>query len=88
MSIKSILQRLKNVLCFRSRNAQFVGKIKFFDRKKGFGFIISDQHEYFFHAASTKSGDYKALQDGVMVRFNLIAGKKGPQADNVEIVKG
>jgi CspA family cold shock protein len=62
------------------------GEIKFFDRKKRFGFIIADQHEYFFHAAAIRGGDYRHLQDGVQVTFVLSQGRKGPQADDVMIV--
>lgn len=61
------------------------GTIKFFDRKKRFGFIIAGNHEYFFHASSAKSEDIKRLKDGARVNFILIQGKKGPQADRIEI---
>ena len=63
------------------------GSIKFFDRKKRFGFIISGDNEYFFHAAGTRPKDFKALQDGVGVSFQLIKGKKGLQADHIEILR-
>lgn len=61
------------------------GTIKFFDRKKRFGFIIAGQKEYFFHASAAKPEDIKRLRDGANVRFMLIQGKKGPQADAIEI---
>lgn len=63
------------------------GAIKFFDRKKRFGFIISGKDEYFFHAAATKPRDFRALQDGRKVTFVIVQGKKGPQADKIEIVR-
>lgn len=87
MSIKNILQRLKQFFFGPSRKTKLLGTIKFFDRKKRFGFIVADKNEYFFHAAATKPDDFKALQDGVKVRFNVVIGKKGPQADHVEIVR-
>ena len=68
-------------------DARIQGTIKFFDRKKRFGFIIAGDHEYFFHAAGTRPKDFKALQDGVAVSFQLIKGKKGLQADHIEIVR-
>lgn len=86
MSIASIIYRLKQLFSGSCCNKQRLGTIKFFDRKKRFGFIVSDKNEYFFHAAATKPDDFKALQDGVTVRFNVVPGKKGPQADRVEIV--
>lgn len=86
MSIKKIIQKLKHIFCPKIAKRKLSGTIKFFDRKKRFGFIVANDNEYFFHAAATKPTDFKALQDGVAVRFNLIQGKKGPQADNIEII--
>jgi CspA family cold shock protein len=86
MSIKSIIHRLKRLFCGACGSTKLSGTIKFFDRKKRFGFIIANNQEYFFHAAATNPGDFKSLQDGVAVRFDVVDGKKGPQADNIEIV--
>lgn len=86
MSIKKIIQKLKQLFSPSHGKAKLSGTIKFFDRKKRFGFIVANDNEYFFHAAATKPSDFKALQDGVAVRFNVVQGKKGPQADNIEIV--
>ena len=87
MSIKNIIQTLKRVFQGASQNTSVSGTIKFFDRKKRFGFIVAGTQEYFFHAAATRPADFKLLQDGVAVKFNIIQGKKGPQADKVEIVQ-
>ena len=86
MSIKNVIGAIKALFVGANKGKRLSGTIKFFDRKKRFGFIIAGKQEYFFHAAATKPSDFKALQDGVSVRFNLIEGKKGPQADNIEIV--
>ncbi len=87
MIIKHVIQRLKQFFLGLCRKTKLSGTIKFFDRKKRFGFIVADKNEYFFHAAATNPNDFKALQDGVKVKFNVVQGKKGPQADNVEIVR-
>ncbi|MCR9191397.1 MAG: cold shock domain-containing protein [Gammaproteobacteria bacterium] len=87
MSIKSIVQWVKNLFCPASSGARQSGTIKFFDRKKRFGFIIANDNEYFFHVAATRPRDFKGLQDGVAVTFVVIKGKKGPQADQIEIVR-
>ena len=86
MSIKKIVQTLKLIFLGSRQGTKISGTIKFFDRKKRFGFIVAGKQEYFFHAAATNPTDFKSLQDGVAVRFNIIQGKKGPQADNIEIV--
>ena len=87
MSIKNVVQRLKQIFSGSCGKGKLSGTIKFFDRKKRFGFIVSDKNEYFFHAAATQPDDFKSLQDGVKVRFIVVTGKKGPQADNIDIVR-
>lgn len=87
MLIKRIKNWLKKLFAQTSSEARHSGVIKFFDRKKRFGFIIAQDHEYFFHVAATRPRDFKALQDGVPVTFVVIKGKKGPQADRIEIVR-
>ena len=86
MSIKSIVQTIKRIFCGSSPSKSMTGTIKFFDRKKRFGFIVSGKEEFFFHAAATKPADFKSLQDGVAVKFVVIQGKKGPQADKIELI--
>lgn len=87
MNIKSIIQKLKHIFCGSKQQTALTGTIKFFDRKKRFGFIVSGKNEYFFHAAATKPADFKSLQDGVAVRFKVVQGKKGPQADKIELMR-
>ena len=86
MSIKNIINAFKRLFSGTSNTDKRSGSIKFFDRKKRFGFIVSGKDEYFFHAAATRPGDFKSLADGVGVTFNVVQGKKGPQADNIEII--
>ena len=87
MSITNVIQRIKQFFSGSCGKGKLSGTIKFFDRKKRFGFIVSGKNEYFFHAAATQPVDFKGLQDGVKVRFNVVTGKKGPQADHVEIIR-
>jgi CspA family cold shock protein len=85
MSIKSIAQAICRLFSCRHKQKQ-QGTIKFFDRKKRFGFIVADKQEYFFHATSAKPQDFKLLRDGVHVLFVITQGKKGPQADKIELI--
>ena len=87
MCIKRIKKWFTNLFSTGPSETRHSGVIKFFDRKKRFGFIIAKDHEYFFHVAATRPRDFKGLQDGVAVTFVVIKGKKGPQADRIEIVK-
>ncbi|MFZ4076965.1 MAG: cold-shock protein [Legionellaceae bacterium] len=86
MSIKTILQSFFRLFSCKKSYAKEEGVIKFFDRKKRFGFIVAGKNEYFFHATAAKPQDFKALRDGAFVRFAVIQGKKGPQADHIEMM--
>lgn len=81
--IKKLLAKI-----FRSTSTSHskqAGTIKFYDRKKRFGFIVSGKQEYFFHASAAKPQDVRRLRDGAAVTFMLTQGKKGLQADGIEI---
>jgi CspA family cold shock protein len=81
-----LIRLIKKMFMRSKRCAKQSGIIKFFDRKKRFGFIVSGKNEYFFHATSTRTNDFRALKDGASVTFQIIQGKKGAQADNVEVI--
>ena len=51
MSISRLLKKIKSWFSPKKRQQ---GTIKFFDRKKRFGFIIASENEYFFHAAAIR----------------------------------
>ncbi len=58
------------------------GKVKFFNRMKGFGFISGeDSKEYFVHESGIKEG--KSLDENDEVTFDVEAGDRGPKAVNV-----
>ena len=62
-----------------------IGKVKWFNTKKGFGFIRKEDSELdiFVHYTSITGDGYKALQEGEDVQFELVEGPKGLQAQNV-----
>jgi CspA family cold shock protein len=66
------------------------GKVKWFDPKKGFGFIIRDdgQDEIFVHCSAILFGLSKELKAGDPVEFEVAAGTRGPKAVNVRLVGG
>lgn len=64
------------------------GKVKWFDNKKGFGFIAQDTgKDVFVHHSSILGAGYKTLIEGEMVVFDAIASDKGLKAQNVQRAK-
>lgn len=63
------------------------GVVKWFNSKKGYGFITDEEGKDVFVHYSKISGDgYKTLDEGQNVMFDLEDGEKGKQAANVSIV--
>lgn len=84
-TIQTFFKKLCGTFSCSKNNAQARGVIKFFDKKKKFGFIVADGKDYFFNATASNNANFNALKDGVAVKFDIIQGKKGLQAKNVEL---
>ena len=63
------------------------GTVKWFNEKKGFGFLErEDGDDVFVHYSSIQSEGFKNLTEGQAVEFEVQDGPKGPQAVNVTVV--
>jgi cold shock protein len=63
------------------------GTVKWFDGKKGFGFIEQeDGTDVFVHFSGISGAGFKTLHEGDKVSFSVEQGKKGPSAVNVTTV--
>lgn len=66
------------------RWAMLCGTVKWFDSKKGFGFIVnSDGKDVFVHFSSIEGDGFRALKDGETVEYEQIEGNKGLMAKSV-----
>ena len=64
------------------------GKVKWFDSKKGYGFIMSENgKEIFVHFSGLAAKGFKSLHEGQTVEFEVANGAKGEQAVNVTVVE-
>jgi CspA family cold shock protein len=62
-----------------------VGTVKWFDSKKGFGFILGEEGEDIFVHFSVIQGDgFRSLKDGESVEYEVERGQKGLLAKNVK----
>ena len=60
------------------------GKVKWFSDSKGYGFISQDEGpDVFVHHSTIEGEGFRTLEEGQEVEFEVVEGKKGPQAQNV-----
>ena len=61
-----------------------IGKVKWFSNQKGYGFIqTSEGEDIFVHFSAIQAEGFKTLGQGQEVEFEISAGPKGPQTENV-----
>lgn len=64
------------------------GVVKWFNVKKGFGFITWDEGEdVFVHFRSIRGQGHRSLNEGQRVKFTVVRGEKGPQAEDVSAIR-
>ncbi len=63
------------------------GTVKWFNDKKGFGFIEQEEGpDVFVHHSGINSSGFRTLNEGDQVSFDIEDGPKGPAAVNVMVV--
>ncbi len=61
-----------------------LGKVKWFNAEKGYGFIErEDGGDVFVHFSAIQEEGFKSLEEGQSVEFDIVEGERGPQASNV-----
>lgn len=65
------------------------GRVKWYDKKKGYGFILSDDNsDVFVHYTDFSNSSLRSLNDGEEVVFDIVPGEKGLRAHNVALKSG
>lgn len=68
--------------------AQYEGAVRWFNNAKGYGFLGRENGpDVFVHYTAIQSEGYKSLKEGEPVKYDVIEGEKGPQADHVKRIK-
>lgn len=63
-----------------------VGKVKWFNAEKGFGFITSEEgKDIFVHFSAIQADGYKTLEEGQTVDYDVVETDRGLQAQNVVV---
>ncbi len=63
------------------------GKVKWFNERKGFGFIEKEEGgDVFVHFSAIQASGFKTLNEGQLVSFDVVLRKKGQEAENVKPV--
>lgn len=62
-----------------------IGRVKWFNSVKGYGFLGRDDgQDVFVHYSAILGEGYRTLTEGDVVEFEIVQGPKGPQAANVQ----
>ncbi len=64
------------------------GTVKWFNDKKGFGFIApsNGDKDVFVHFSEIQMDGYRSLQEGQLVEFEIVQEARGPKARNVRLI--
>ena len=84
---------LKDISLWFSSRVRKQGRVKWFNKRRGFGFIVDvddDTKEYFCHhsAVNPNTNCWRILHEGEYVEFDLENGKQGEQCVNVTGLRG
>lgn len=70
------------------KTGKYIGRVKWYNARKGYGFIIRGAGEEIFFHKSGSVGDPTNLEDGEWVLYDVEDTKKGPEATDVEHYDG
>jgi CspA family cold shock protein len=82
-----MIQELVSTIKRKGKKVMARGTVKWFNEKKGYGFISQeDGTDVFVHFSAIEQEGFKTLREGDEVEFEITQGPKGAQASKVSIV--
>ena len=80
MFLGSIIVRIREVV-------MAIGTVKWFDKKKGYGFVVNDiGDDVFVHYSQINGNGFRYLKDGEKVEYDQVVGQKGLQGTRVRVI--
>ncbi len=70
------------------QTGKYIGRMKWFNAKKGYGFIIRGAGEEIFFHKSSSFADPEQMEDGQWILYDVEETRKGPEATDVEPYTG
>ncbi len=70
------------------QTGKYIGQVKWYNTRKGYGFIMRGEGEEIFFHKSGSTGELQDLPDGQWVLYDVEDTKKGPEATDVELYEG
>lgn len=85
LAILPVPGAIPHVFLLYGRTVMPRGPVKWFDSKKGFGFLVSPEGEdVFVHFSSIEGDGFRSLKDGETVDYEIVRGDKGLSAAHVK----
>lgn len=83
--VNILVRDLKRYTELKFLGGMFVlGKVKWFNQEKGYGFIErEDGGDVFVHFSAIQEEGFRTLAEGQQVEFDIVEGARGPQAANI-----
>ncbi len=70
------------------QTGKYIGQVKWYNTRKGYGFIMRGEGEEIFFHKSSSVGNLQEMKDGQWVLYDVEDTKKGPEATDVELYDG
>ena len=82
-SVNNLTDHTSETVPRTAKEDTMTGTVMTMKHDKGFGFILAEGQEYFFHRSEVTGGSFEDLKDGDTVEFDVGESPKGPRAERI-----